>query len=89
MSAGTGAARPRGAGLPVLGGGREVELARAGWVRRFTAAPPRLHEMSELYEALGLEVLHEPVTDDAFAGDCTGCAESAGLFRIIYTRESR
>lgn len=74
--------------LPVLvpASARDAELARAGWTRRFVAAPPRLGEMVDLYESLGLEVILVPLAADDMAEECGDCALARAVFRIIYTR---
>ncbi|HEX6135907.1 MAG TPA: hypothetical protein VFZ24_18180 [Longimicrobiales bacterium] len=74
--------------LPVLATDavRGDELERAGWTRRFAAAPPRLDEMIELYRSLGLEVRLEPVDPATLDADCAGCFAAAAATRIIYTR---
>lgn len=72
--------------LFVAASARDSELARAGWTRRFVAAPPRLGEMADLYESLGLEVILEPLAADDMAEECGDCALARTVFRIIYTR---
>jgi hypothetical protein len=67
---------------------RDAELAAGGWVRRFIGSPPKLKEQAELYEALGYEVLLDPVSDEELAEACAGCALALALFRVIYTRKS-
>ncbi|MBI4961742.1 MAG: hypothetical protein HY913_00555 [Desulfomonile tiedjei] len=64
------------------------KLAEQGWQRRFTAEEPRLSEMKELYESLGLEVLIEPgmPEDDE---ECRSCFDEVGFedrYKTIYTR---
>lgn len=60
----------------------------AGWTRRFTAEEPRLSEMKQLYESMGMEVLLEPGTlgeDD----DCRRCFEAEDFedrYTTLYTR---
>lgn len=87
----------RDAGLdlarPVAGGpggdvraARDAALARAGWTRRFEAAPPRLDEVKALYESLGLEVLLDGVSPDELPEGCGGCSLAPALFRVVYTR---
>jgi hypothetical protein len=68
---------------------RHEELLAQGWVRRFTAEEPRVSEMKEVYESLGLEVRVEsggvPETDQ----DCTSCLDLpgfSGLYKTIYAR---
>lgn len=80
---------PRRSELPAFDNAstRNAALASAGWTRRFVAAPPRLREMAELYEALGLETRLEPLAGDDLAEECGDCALARAVFRIIYTRE--
>lgn len=68
-------------------GKRESELARLGWKRQTTYDEPRLGELVEMYEEMGLEVrLEEPEEDD----ECTACfTGSAGKLKTIYTRERK
>ncbi|CAN5761314.1 hypothetical protein BH23GEM3_BH23GEM3_00570 [soil metagenome] len=77
-----------GARLPVMDAvsARNAALTADGWQRRFVAAAPRLHEMTELYRSLGLDVRHEPLDDTDLSDDCGGCILARTLFRIIYTR---
>lgn len=65
---------------------RDEELARSGWLRRFTASPPRLVELRELYERLGHDVLLDPVLPGELATECEGCTLALTMFRVIYTR---
>ena len=65
---------------------RDEELGGAGWLRRFTASPPRLIEIRELYESLGHEVLMDPLTPGELAAECEGCTLALSVFRVIYTR---
>ena len=65
---------------------RDAELSTLGWTRRFSAGSPRLEEAVEQYQALGFEVLLEPVDTRPGAG-CTTCiAENPDLVKVIYTR---
>jgi hypothetical protein len=70
-------------------GDRDSELLRAGWTRRFVAAPPRLTEMMELYRSLGLDVRDEPLDPRMIDVECTGCFSVAASSRIIFTRVPR
>lgn len=70
----------------LLPGERDRRLAREGWSRRFVAAPPRLREAVEVYEAAGHEVRLERPGRDELAEGCGGCAAALELFRVIYTR---
>lgn len=72
--------------LPEVRRIRDEELARDGWVRRFTGSPPRLMELKELYETTGQEVLLDPVLPGELARDCEGCTLALSLFKVIYTR---
>jgi hypothetical protein len=71
----------------------EADPARTaeGWVRRFVIERPRAEEMVRLYEALGYEVVADPLR--TIAGPEEGCAEcpvaSALEFRMLYTRPKR
>jgi hypothetical protein len=65
---------------------RDAELAGRGWLRRFTGSPPRLTEVTELYETLGLEVLLDPLTAEELPDTCAGCTAAMSLFRVVYTR---
>ena len=67
---------------------RDEELARAGWVRRFVAAPPRLHEVVALYESLGFEVLQEGIAPAELPASCDGCLVALALSRAVYTRRT-
>lgn len=67
-------------------GERDRRLAERGWRRRFVAAPPRLGEAVELYEATGHEVRLERPGRDELSDACGGCAAALELFRVIYTR---
>jgi hypothetical protein len=67
---------------------RHSKLAEQGWVRRFTAEEPRLSEMKEFYESLGMEVLLEPgMPEDE--EQCRSCFDAVGFsdnYKTIYTR---
>ncbi len=67
---------------------RDEELARAGWTHRFTGAPPRLKEVQELYERLGMEVLLDPVAAEELPDGCDDCMLATNWFKVIYTRTS-
>jgi hypothetical protein len=72
--------------VPAVRRARDRELARSGWIRRFTASPPRLVELRELYEGLGHAVLLDPVLPGELATECEGCTLALTMFRVIYTR---
>jgi hypothetical protein len=65
---------------------RDRILGKEGWVRRFVGAPPRLSEISELYESTGQEVLLDTLGPGELAEECEGCALALTLFRAVYTR---
>lgn len=67
---------------------RHRELVENGWVRRFTVEEPRLSEMRELYESMGLEVLVEPGIPEE-GQECNCCFGADGFqqyCKTIYTR---
>lgn len=70
-----------------------ARLADEGWTRRSVASEPRLSEIVELYESLGLEVLLVPVLRDreetgaeGICAACFGSGEEADRTRAVYTR---
>ena len=76
---------------------REDELIKAGWERRFIACEPRLSEMAEMYEEIGLEVHLEPLptkedmekegTEACADSGCTVCFDvDRERYRIIFTK---
>jgi len=78
---------------------REEELVKAGWEKRFIACEPRLAEMVEMYQEIGLEVCLEPLpskeeleregTTSCTESGCTVCFEvDRERYRIIFTRPS-
>ncbi|MBA4419369.1 MAG: hypothetical protein C0392_15915 [Syntrophus sp. (in: bacteria)] len=76
---------------------REEELISQGWEKRFVANEPRLSEMLELYESIGLEVLKEPLPlkEELESGSCeesgcTACFDAdRDKYRIIFTRAKK
>ena len=67
---------------------RHKRLIAAGWTRRFTAEEPRLSEMKDLYESLGLEVLATSATPEE-GQECADCLDIPGFegrYKTIYTR---
>jgi hypothetical protein len=86
--------RPRENGLSVIPSedagldreARDAELGSVGWRRRFVGAPPRLDEVTELYEGLGLEVLLDDLSPHELRAECGGCVLALSLFRVVYTR---
>ena len=75
-----------GVPVPEIRRRRDEELAAAGWSRRFTGSPPRLGELTELYEATGKDVLLDDVFPGELAVECEGCQLALALFKVIYTR---
>lgn len=72
---------------------REEELIKAGWERKFVSCEPRLSEMAELYESLGLEVLleslppKEEMDGSCEEKGCTVCFDAdREKYRVIFTR---
>jgi hypothetical protein len=67
---------------------RHKNLIKDGWVRRFTADEPRLSEMKEFYESLGLEVrIESGILDES--QECRSCFDVEGfetLYSTIYTK---
>ena len=64
---------------------REVDLE--GWTMRTTTDEPRLSELVELYEELGLEVMLRPVSQAELGDQCTECMMAdPERYRTIYTR---
>jgi len=67
---------------------RHRELTEEGWERRFTAEDPRLTEMKQLYESMGLEVLVEPgsAEEGQECGRCFDLKGFEGRYKTIFTR---
>ena len=66
---------------------RQEELVRQGWQRQATYDEPRLSEMAEMYENIGMEVHIEPFYADEESG-CADCMAAAPeLYKTIYTRK--
>lgn len=57
------------------------------WERRFVVAPPRLQEVVELYQSLGLEVRVEAVEAHDLPEACDDCRAALAFFRVVYTRK--
>lgn len=79
---------------------REDELSKEGWERRFIACEPRLSEMVEMYEEIGLEVHLEPLPvkkdlekeskETCADKGCTACFDAdSERYRIIFTRPAK
>jgi hypothetical protein len=66
---------------------REEELAREGWVKQITYDEPRLAELAQMYQDLGLEIHLEPFDPDAEPGcaECVRCTPDR--YKTIYTRK--
>ncbi len=66
---------------------RQEELTRQGWKRQATYDEPRLSEMADMYEEIGLKIHLEPFHPDDEPG-CTGCmASMPEPYKTIYTRK--
>ena len=67
----------------------EEKLISEGWEKQATYDEPRLSEMVDMYQEIGLEVLLEPFNAENEEG-CTGCmALSPDQFKTIYTRKKK
>ncbi len=75
-----------GIAVPAVRRRRDEELEADGWVRRFTGSPPRLGELTELYESTGQDVLLDDVLPGELATECQGCTLALAMFKVIYTR---
>ena len=65
---------------------REQTLKKKGWTKQSTHDEPRLSDIVEMYQEIGLEVLLEPFNPDEETG-CTDCMrETARNYKTIYTR---
>ena len=64
----------------------EEKLIKEGWEKQATYDDPRLSEMVEMYQEIGLEVHLEPFN----AADETGCSSCMQImpdfFKTIYTQ---
>ena len=63
-------------------------LLNDGWRYRFSGLEPRVSEMKEFYEDMGLETLVRPGSVEA-ASDCSSCMTSDDIqqkLRTVYTR---
>jgi hypothetical protein len=66
----------------------DEDLKKEGWTRQTTIDEPRLSELAELYESLGLEVHLEPVVAEEMSEECKQCFKGdPGDYRTIYTRK--
>ena len=65
----------------------EEKLISEGWEKKATYDNPRLTEMVQTYEDIGLEVHLEPF-DAQNEDSCTGCMQvHPDRFKTIYTRK--
>ena len=65
---------------------REDQLVRNGWTRQSTHDEPRLSDVVEAYEEMGMEVHLEPFNPQDEKG-CTECMQvSPEKYKTIYTR---
>ena len=65
---------------------REQELTQKGWTRQSTHDEPRLSDVVEAYEEMGLEVHLEPFHPEDEQG-CTECMQvSPERYKTVYTR---
>ena len=67
---------------------RHKDLKAGGWTRRFTVEEPRLSEMKQAYESMGLEVRIECGIPEE-GRECQVCLSSDGPdgpYKTIYTR---
>ena len=65
----------------------EEKLINEGWQKQATYDDPRLTELVEMYEEIGLEVHLEPFNPANEKG-CTGCMQMMPeLYKTIYTRK--
>jgi hypothetical protein len=65
----------------------EEKLISEGWEKQTTYDEPRLSEMVDMYQKIGLEFHLEPFSAANEEG-CTGCMELfSDQFKTIYTRK--
>lgn len=65
---------------------REQELINKGWEKQSTHDEPRLTDVVEMYQEIGLEVLVEPFDPNNEPG-CTDCMQvCSDKYKTIYTR---
>ena len=65
----------------------EEKLISQGWEKKATYDDPRLTEMVDMYQEIGLEVHLEPFYAENEDG-CTGCLQQfPDQFKTIYTRQ--
>ena len=65
----------------------EEKLISQGWEKKATYDDPRLTEMVDMYEEIGLEIHLEPFNAE-YEDACTGCLRQfPDQFKTIYTRQ--
>jgi hypothetical protein len=66
----------------------DSKLIQEGWSRRFSAEEPRLSEMKQFYESLGLEVLLVPgvTPEEEACALCFNAPDFKERYYTIYTR---
>jgi hypothetical protein len=65
---------------------RAQELINNGWEKQSTHDEPRLSDIVEMYQEIGLEVLLEPFNPDEEPG-CSDCMQICSeKYKTIYTR---
>jgi len=65
---------------------REEALNKEGWTKQSTHDEPRLSDIVEMYQEIGLDVHLEPFNPNEEPG-CTDCMRvSAEKYKTIYTR---
>jgi len=65
----------------------KVKLTEEGWEMQLTMDEPRLSELIEVYEELGLEVHLEPFNPENETG-CSECMKaSPERYKTIFTRK--
>lgn len=68
----------------------DPDLVAQGWERRFMADPVRARESAGLYEALGYEVLTEPVKPVELPDECMDCKVVVYFSYVnVYTRKKK
>jgi hypothetical protein len=67
---------------------KKEELEKQGWIKQTTYDEPRLSDIVEMYEEMGLEVRIAPFNPDE--NDEPGCSECMNAqpdrYKTIYTR---
>ncbi len=65
---------------------KETELVQKGWIKQSTHDEPRLSDVIEMYEEMGMDVHLEPFDPEEEQG-CTECLRmSPERYKTIYTR---